>query len=123
MADPNYTEQSIRQLVAHARSQHPQWEWKLLMRPETAALVDLDAGLVWHPDPKFEPLDVMKFDDCEISIIELVGDFVMASPVDEHGFTPEEQVPSYWLNLRTAAVAQWTAASLDEVRGLDRDVP
>lgn len=113
----NWTEQAVRQLVAHARSQHPQWGWTLLMRVETAALLDLDAGLVWHPDPGLQPLEVKKFVDCEIAIQDLVGDFVMASAVDEHGFTPKEDVPTYWLNLHTGEVKQWTEASLEEIDG------
>jgi hypothetical protein len=60
------------------------------MRPETAALLGLDAGLLWHPNPGLQPLEVKKFAACETEIQDLVGDFVMANAVDEHGFTPKE---------------------------------
>lgn len=87
------------------------------MRPEAAALIELDQGLVWHPEPQYEPLEVLKFQECEISAVDLVADFVLASAVDEHGLSPAELVPSYWVDLHTGRVEVWTETSLRKATG------
>ncbi|MCF6378119.1 hypothetical protein L2K70_10945 [Nocardioides KLBMP 9356] len=111
----NWTQQQVRALIAHARAADPRWSWKLAMRPESAALLDLEAGLVWSPDPAYGPLEVKKFDECEIATLDLGGDFVLASPLNDQGTTPSEDVDIYWLNLKTGFVGVWDEDSLSDL--------
>jgi hypothetical protein len=112
----NWTQRHVRALVAHAQEDDPRWEWKLRVRPETAALLLPEAGLLWHPDPKYAPLEVQKFADCEVAVIDLLADIVMASPVDEYGFTPDvADAATYWLNMTTGRIAVWGEGSLAEL--------
>jgi hypothetical protein len=114
MAEENWTETHVRALIAHARGRDPRWSWKLTVRPETAALLGLEPGLLQHPSPRYVPLEVATFDGCEVRVIDLVADFVLASPVDGYGLTPDDlSARSYWLNLRTGDVDVWTEHSLE----------
>jgi hypothetical protein len=98
---------AIRDLIRHAREHHPDWdEWTLLMRPETYALLsnDLDAGLLWHPDPAYAPLEVEKFEECEVVHADLVRDIVLVTPGAGHGPAPSP----YWLDLASGHINKWT---------------
>ena len=107
-----WTQNQVRALVAHARLADPQWEWTLLMRPETMALLDPSQGILTHPDPAYGPLPVLRFDDSEVVAQDLIADIVLANPVDAHGLTPREEAPTFWLDLCTGNIDQWTENSL-----------
>lgn len=82
MATGDWAKAKVRELVAHARRSRPAWSWKLLVRPETFPLLDPKPGSLSHPDPSYAPLDILTFDGCELSTLDLVWDIVLASPVD-----------------------------------------
>ena len=74
-------------------------------------------SLVWHPDPRFEPLELLKFDDCEPPRHRPhLADVVLASPVDEFGCTPNEPAASYWLDLSSNVIDVWSAESLAKLQ-------
>lgn len=114
----NWTQTRVRDLVAHAKAEQPRWNWKLSVRPETAALLSPEAGLLWDSDPRLAPLHVDEFAGCELWALDLIADFVLASPVDAFGYSPttDEEAHSYWLDLTTDTIARWTEHSLDELR-------
>ena len=106
----------MRELIAYARTKDARWSWKLRMRPETAALLGLQDGEVEYPDPRYGPLEVKRFDGCEVAVIDLVADVVLANPVDDYGFTPNvADAETYWLHLDTGKLDVWTADSLTEL--------
>lgn len=120
MTQPTLREQ-VDNLVAHVRARHPDWPgWGLMMRPETYALLHdaFQPGLVWHYDPRYAPLEVEKFADCEVRVVDLIGDFVMGSPNTDDFPLNAEMPPSYWLDLTSGQVAEWTG---DELARWDSD--
>ena len=111
MATGDWTKAKVCDLVVHARQSWPGWSWKLLVRPETLPLLDPKPASLSHPDPGYAPLEILTYDDCELSALDLAWDIVLASPVDADGFTPNEAVPSYWLDLASGVVDEWTDES------------
>lgn len=71
-------------------------------------MLDPEPGSLSHPNPGLAPLDILTFDGCELAAMDILWDIVLASAVDVHGFTPNELVPSYWLDLSTGVVEEWT---------------
>ena len=66
--------------------------------------------------PRYGPLEVKRFDGCEVAVIDLVADVVLANPVDDYGFTPNvADAETYWLHLDTGKLDVWTADSLTEL--------
>ena len=118
----NWTADRVRELVAFARVDDPRWSWKLLLRPETAALLDLDVGEVHHPNPRYGPILTKEFEGCEVAVIDLLDDFVLASPSTPDG-SPKvtDGAKTYWLDLPTGQVGVWTEDSLLEIKNRARD--
>lgn len=114
MTHPTLREK-VEELVAHVRVQHPDWtRWGLMMRPETWALLHpaFQPGLVWHDEPRYAPLEVQSFADCEVWAVDLIGDFVMATPDTDDAPADATTPPCYWLDLATGHVAEWTGIEL-----------
>ena len=108
MTGSDWTQERVRDLLAHARQAQPGWSWKLSVRPETLAMLDPKPGALSHPDPGLAPLDILTFDGCELAALDLLWDIVLVSAVDTHGFTHNQVIPSYWLDLSTGVVEEWT---------------
>jgi hypothetical protein len=117
----NWTQRRVRDLVAYAQAAQPRWHWKLSVRPETAALLSPEAGLLWDPAPGLAPLHVDTFAGCELWALDLIADFVLASPVDAFGYSPtaDEEANSYWLDLANDSINQWTEDSFAELKSRD----
>lgn len=105
-------QRQVQQLLNYAREHSPDWrgEWSLLMRPETLCLLAgaVAPGELEHPtEPMaYAPIKTMMFDGAEVAAADLRWDIVIAAPGLGAGSVPA----TYWLELRTGDVAEWTEA-------------
>jgi hypothetical protein len=115
-------QQQVSNLVSFARTQSPTWrgEWTLALTPETFCLLDDAAALGKLPyegAPKlYQPLRVQMLDGCAIEVLSLLWDIVMISP----GLGDDSpQPPTYWLDLVSGKIAQWTQDTLFTLNSRD----
>jgi len=108
--------EQVRQLIAHARHEAPDWhgEWNIRVRPETFALLskDLRPGVILDPEDITRGLATEAIDGCEVRTVDLLWDVVMAYPGigDSH-----KEPPTYYLDLTTEQIHTWTEDSADEL--------
>lgn len=106
----------ITELIHHARTPHPPKRVETAHAPRGGATHRGRRGVVGHPDARSESLEVSKFDYCEIGTGDLVAVFVLAVRSTNTASPQNEAAPSYWLDLHTGSVAEWTDSSLVELR-------
>lgn len=105
-----WTRAKVVDLVRYARERHPGWEWALTMRPATAVLCENGAGIDLDPDPRVGPsIQSTRVAGCDVMIPpDLIGAFVTVSPIANNPSAIEDRPPTYWLDLATDVIDEWT---------------